>query len=123
STINSCLASPVLVKNLFPSERRGRFEERCVMDDIFKVHFDLLRGKAFDYLLLDLIDERHWIIVVDGSYLCYSVPFLRMAEEFKLDVAKFERRAPRDPRVVAETLANIPRFLERLCGIVDPKRI
>jgi hypothetical protein len=123
TTINSCLAAPVPVKSLFASERREKFEERCVVHDIFKLHFDLLREKLFDYLLLDLIDERHSIIAVDGSYLCYSVPFLRMAEEFKLDIAKFERRAPRDPRVIEATLANIPRFLERLRGIVDPKRI
>lgn len=123
TTINSCLAAPVAVKSLFASERREKFEERCVIHDILKLHFDVLREKPFDYLLLDLIDERHSIIAVDGSYLCYSVPFLRMAEEFKLDAAKFERRAPRDPSVIEETLANIPRFLERLRCIVDPCRI
>jgi hypothetical protein len=123
TTINSCLATPVPVTSLFPLGRREKFEERCVVHDIFKLHFDVLREKPFDYLLLDLIDERHSIITVDGSYLCYSVPFLRMAQEFKLDAAKFERRAPRDPGVVEETLANIPRFLERLRYIVDPRRI
>jgi hypothetical protein len=123
TTINSCLAAPVPVRSLFASERREKFEERCVVHDIFKLHFDLLREKQFDYLLLDLIDERHSIIAVDGSYLCYSVPFLRMAQEFKLDTAKFERRAPRDPRVIEATIANIPRFLERLRRIIDPHRI
>lgn len=123
TTINSCLAPPVSVKHLFRSARRKKFEERCVINDISKLHFDLLREKPFDYLLVDLIDERHWIMAIDGSYLCYSVPFLRMAEKFKLDAAKFERRSPRDPWVIAETLANIPRFVKRLCSIVDPKRI
>jgi hypothetical protein len=123
TTINSCLAQPVPFQSLFASERREKFEERCVINDIFKTHFNLLREKPFEYLLIDLIDERHSIIAVGGSYVCYSVPFLRMAEEFKLDVAQFERRAPRDPRTVAETLTNISRFIERLRLMVDPKRI
>jgi hypothetical protein len=123
TTINSSLVGPVSFKNLFQSRAREKFEERCVIHDMFKLHFNLLRETPFDYLLLDLIDERHWIMAVDDSWLCYSVPFLRMAEEFKLDVGKFERRAPRDPRVIEDTLANIPRFLERLRCIVDPKRI
>jgi hypothetical protein len=123
TTINSCMSAPVPFKDLFASERQQKFEERCVIDDIFKRHFDALREKPFDYLLLDLVDERHPIIAIDGSYLCYSVPFLRMAEAFKLDPTKFERRAPRDPRVIEETLANVPRFLERLSRIIDLDRI
>ncbi len=123
TTVNSCLSTPVPFKNLFAAERQQKFEERCVIDDIFKRHFDALREKPFDYLLLDLIDERHPIISVDGSYLCYSVPFLRMAEAFKLDPAKFERRSPRDPSLIEETLANLPRFVERLSAIVDPSHI
>jgi Family of unknown function (DUF6270) len=123
TTINSCLSAPVPFTNLFAAERRAKFEERCVVNDIFKLHFEQLGEKPFDYLLLDLIDERHAVVTVDGSYLCYSVPFLRMAEAFGLDAGKLERRLPRDKRVVEETLANIPRFLERLGAVADRRRI
>lgn len=123
TTINSCLSAPVPFKNLFAAERQPKFEERCVIDDILKRHFDALAEKPFDYLIIDLIDERHPVIVVDGSQLCYSVPFRRMADGFALDTSKFEKRMPQDPRVVEETLANIPRFIERLTRVVDPQRI
>jgi hypothetical protein len=122
TTINSCLSPPPPFKNLFDSERRNKFEDRCVIADIFKLHFSLLRTKRFDHLLIDLIDERHPILIAGESSLCYSVPFSRMAEAMKLDTGKFERRLPRDKRVVDATLANIPAFLERLRAIVAPER-
>jgi hypothetical protein len=123
TTINSCLSAPVPFKNLFAAERRPKFEERCVTDDILKRHFDALAEKPFDCLIVDLIDERHPVIVIDGSQLCYSVPFRRMADGFAVDTSTFEKRMPQDPRVVEETLANIPRFIERLTRVVDPQRI
>jgi Family of unknown function (DUF6270) len=117
------LAAPVPITRLFAREVSVKFKERCVIHDISKQHFDLLRPVTSDYLLLDLIDERHWVMVVDGSYLCCSVPFLRMAKELDLNVTGFERRSPYDPRVIAETLANIPIFIRRLRANVEPRRI
>jgi hypothetical protein len=123
TTINSSLSAPVPFANLFATERQAKFEERCVIDDILKRHFDALAEKPFDYLILDLIDERHPVIAVGDSQLCYSVPFRRMAEAFALDTSKFEMRMPQGESVIAETLANIPRFIARLARIVDPQRI
>src|ERR1700758_5153111 len=76
TTINSCLSAAVEFKDIFAAESQPKFEERCVISDVVKNHFDVLREKPCDYLLLDLIDERHPVIRVGSSYLCYSVPFL-----------------------------------------------
>jgi hypothetical protein len=123
TTINSCLASPVPLSNLFSTRDLLDYAEHCVTDDLLKQHFDRLQHSSFDYLLLDLVDERHRIIVLDGFYVCQSVCFLRMVEKLKLDVTRFERRSPQDPKLIAETLASIPRFVERLCANIDPRRI
>lgn len=123
TTINSSLASPVAFADLFGGERRKTFEERCVIDDVLKLHFERLEQNPFDYLLIDLIDERHGILAVEGSAICHSVPFMRMAKAFEIDTGKLTRRLSLDPRVIEETLDNIPRFLARLGAIIDPKRI
>jgi hypothetical protein len=123
TTINSCLAMPVPLSDLFLQGFEINREEACVTHDLLKQHFDQLRRSEFDYLLLDLADERHCILAFDGYYLCQSVPFLRIAEKLKLDVSRFARRSPRDPELIAETLANIPRFIERLCFNIDPSHI
>jgi Family of unknown function (DUF6270) len=123
TTINSCLAIPVPLSDLFSRVSTASFDDSCVMHDLLKQHFDQLRQAKFDCLLLDLVDERHCIIAEDDYYMCQSVPFLRMAEKLKLNVAKFTRRSPRDPELIAETLANIPRFIKRLCCNVNPSRI
>lgn len=123
TTINSCLSPALPVDRIAPTMERRPFEERCVAVDLLKQHFDALARHAFDYLLVDLIDERHSILVSGEACLCYSVPFVRMAQAHGIDTASFERRGALDPRVVEATLANIPRFVRRLASIVPPERI
>jgi hypothetical protein len=124
TTINSCLSTPVIaIKDPFEPQGKLNFEERCVFQDLFKLHFDRLQEGAFDYLVLDLIDERHAIAAVNGSYLCVSSPFMKMAKTFNIDVSQFEYYSPLEQWIIQKTLDNIPLFLKRLCSIVDHKRI
>src|SRR5579862_5812810 len=91
TTINSSLSTAAELEDLFALEGRPNFEERCVMSDVTKNHFEVLREKPFDYLLLYLIVERPSFMRVCFSYLCYSVPLLSMAETRALDTDRLER--------------------------------
>lgn len=122
TTINACLAAPVALPA--PAcTAAARFEERCVAADIAKTHFADLAAKPFDVLIVDLIDERHPVLSVNGSLLCRSVPLVRMAAACGLDLSGCEMLMPHDPRIVQATLDNIPRFVAALTAISPPSRI
>lgn len=123
TTINSCLSRPVDFRQLFPAGRDRKFEERCVVDDIFKLHFGQLREAEFDRLIVDLIDERHHVLKVGDAFVCYSVPFTKMAETLGVDLSRHERFSPHDPAIVQSTLERIPEFVTRLREILPPERI
>jgi hypothetical protein len=122
TTINSSLSPAPPIDRIAPTVERRPFEERCVAIDLLKLQFDTLAQHEFDYLLVDLIDERHSILVSGETCLCYSVPFVRTAQAHGIDTSRFERRGALDPRVVEATLSNIPRFMRRLGTIVPPER-
>ncbi|MGE3935250.1 MAG: DUF6270 domain-containing protein [Rhodospirillaceae bacterium] len=122
TTVNACLAAPVSL----PAPAglaAARFEERCVVADLAKTHFADLGAKPFDFLIVDLIDERHPVLSVDGSLVCRSVPLVRMAAACGLDLSGYEMLMPHDPRIVQATIDNIPKFVAELAAIAPPSRI
>jgi hypothetical protein len=128
TTINASLAAPVAALGASPPAGQSpasqmKFEERCAIADLEKTHFQDLRRKRFDVLVIDLIDERHWLVDIDGGEATYSVPFVKLCETRGIDHARFPRTSPTDVRLVERTLANIPRFLARLAQVIDPSRI
>ncbi len=123
TSINSCLAPPVAGLGLPPAEGKLKFEERSVRTDLDKTHFDQLRDATFDWLVIDLIDERHWLAEPAGSALCYSVPFWRLCEAHGVDHNAIPRLSPNDPALVQRTVDNIPRFLNRVLATVAQQRI
>jgi hypothetical protein len=123
TTINSCLSDPVKLREFSPAPEHTKFEERCVVSDLEKTHFRELRQAGFDYLLIDLIDERHASLKIGASNVCHSMPFARLAEARGIDIAKYERLLPNDPAAIERTVENIPRFLNRIQAIVDPSRV
>ncbi len=123
TTINASLAAPVTTLAVPPSAAEVKFEERCALSDLEKTHFQELRRKEFDYLVIDLIDERHWLVDIAGGEVAYSVPFVKLCEGRGIDHGAFRRTPPGDARLIARTLANIPDFLARLTAVVAPERI
>jgi len=123
TTINASLAAPVATLAAPRPAAEMKFEERCALSDLEKTHFQELRRKRFDILVVDLIDERHWLLDIDGGEAAYSVPFVKLCETRGIDHAKFPRTPPTDARLVERTLANIPTFLARLVQVIDPGRI
>lgn len=122
TTINASLARPVTTLAAPPAAEM-KFEERCVRSDLEKTHFQELRRSHFDVLVIDLIDERHWLVELGGGEAAYSVPFIKLCESRGIDHAAFPRTAPTDPALAARTLANIPDFLARLTQFVEPRRL
>lgn len=124
TTINASLATPVTAPPAGqPVAGQIKFEERCALADLEKTHFQDLRRKRLDVLVVDLIDERHWLLDIGGGEAAYSVPLVKLCEAQGIDHAKFPRTSPTDPGLVERTLANIPTFLARLAQVIDPSRI
>jgi hypothetical protein len=118
TTIRSSLAAPVSWEARGSSAGGPRFEDRCVRSDVAKTHFRDLVEKPFDLLLVDLIDERHSVLEVEGSLVCNSVALKKFADSAGIDLAALSRQMSLDPRVVAETLALIPAFAGRLRSVL-----
>jgi hypothetical protein len=123
TTINSCLSAPITSLAVPPPGDTIGFEERCARADLAKTHFQELRGQDFDYLVIDLIDERHWLIDIGGAEAAYSIALLRFLEQQGVDEAQFARTRQNNPKIIARTMANIPVFLNRLAASVDPARV
>jgi hypothetical protein len=123
TTINASLAAPVVALAGPPPDAKVKFEERCAISDLEKTHFQELRCRRFDVLVIDLIDERHWLVDIDGGEAAYSVPFVKLCEGRGIDPAAFRRTPPGDAGTIERTLANIPCFLARLAAAVDPGRM
>lgn len=122
TTVNSALASPLALPPLTESGKL-RFEDRCVMDDLYKRHFDKLNQSQADYLIIDLIDERNPLLYFGGSALCLSVPFAKFAANHGWPVEKNRRLHSTDPENVAATLANLPLFAARILGCFSASRL
>lgn len=123
TTINASLAPPVSALAGPPSGTQVKFDERCVVSDLEKTHFQELRRKRFDVLVIDLIDERHWLVDIDGGEVAYSVPFVKLCESRGIDHAAFRRTPPADAGLIRRTLVNIPSFVARLAAVVAPDRM
>jgi len=122
TTINACLAPPAVLPAL-AAPAAAKFEERCVVADLAKTHFADLAAVPFDVLVVDLIDERHPVLSVDGSLVSHSVPLGRMALACGLDLSAYPMLMPHDPRIVQATLDNIPRFAAALAAVAGPRPI
>lgn len=123
TTINASLAAPVTALGSPPPASVVKFEERCVLSDLEKTHYQELRRKRFEVLVIDLIDERHFLAAVGDGEAAYSVPFMRLCETRGIDHKRFPLTPPSDPAVIARTLTNIPAFLAKLAEIVDTRRV
>jgi hypothetical protein len=50
------------------------FERNCIHADLFKTNLPRLQAASFDYLLLDLMEERHNLIKCGDTYILDTLP-------------------------------------------------
>ena len=70
-SIVSAVSSPLACK-MEDIELPSNFQRRQVYHDLIKDTFELLRESQADYLMIDLIDERFDLGMLDGSYVTLS---------------------------------------------------
>ena len=101
------------------------FQNRMVAGDFDKNAFDILREKSGDYLLIDLIDERFPLKIIDNSYITRS-------NEFRLSVGKSYEDCPQAEKIIGKnglTVNNenaekyIRMFCRRIRAVAEPEHI
>lgn len=123
STVISMMAEPF---EAFAgiADPREDFQSRCAKADVLKGVYGYVARANADWLVLDLIDERHHLVVDrDGAAATIS----KYANEFLVRNGRsFEglsRIGPRDPARTERTLQMIPLFAERLLRLFPGNRI
>jgi hypothetical protein len=123
STILSMMAEPFADFGAIEDSRED-FQTRCAKADVQKGVYGYLARARADWLVLDLIDERHYLVVdTEGAAATVS----KYASEFLArngrSLAGLNRVDPRDPSRTERTLQVIPLFAERLLRVFPANRI
>lgn len=123
STILSMMAEPFAAFGTIEDTRED-FQTRCAKADVQKGIYGYLARAHADWLVLDLIDERHYL-AVDADRSAATVS--KYANEFLVrngrSLEGLHRVDPRDPARTERTLEVIPLFAERLLKIFPANRI
>lgn len=89
TTIPSIVSSPILLEEK-DINLNSPFQRRLIMRDFNKSIFNVLENTEFDYLIIDLYDERFDLFQIEDSFITFSNEFSNSGLEKDFNGVKVE---------------------------------
>lgn len=81
TSVCSIISNPVLISEN-QIKLQSDFQRRMVIRDFIKTFFIDINNLAFDFLIIDLIDERFNLLKINGSVITRSVEFINAGLDY-----------------------------------------
>lgn len=119
SSLISVVGNPLNIKEE-EIHLSSKFQRKEVLRDCNKTFFDELKQKDFDFLVIDLIDERFDLLCYNNIYITRSDELVDSGLE---DQYSFQRLARSDKKTHSLWMNACQQFVKRLCSIVPAEKI
>ncbi|MBY6802848.1 hypothetical protein FDC58_18175 [Clostridium botulinum] len=109
--LKSLISNPIDINDI---NLKSNFQKRIVKRDLEKTFFNDIKNEKFDYLIIDLIDERFNIVKVQDSFVTKSNEFVN---------AGLYNMATPISYALDEWESDCKEFSKRLIDVISPNKI